>query len=58
MNTLPSTYILTDSGWRRSPLVPTGPIRPNRRRPSWRWFAAGLAIGASLATAVALLARP
>jgi hypothetical protein len=48
----------TNTGWRKSHLVPTGPIRQNRRRPRWRWFAAGLAIGCVLGASLAVIAKP
>jgi len=51
--------LVPDNGvWRKSHLVPTGPIRPNRRRPRWRWFFAGLAIGLLLGATLALLLLP
>lgn len=41
--------------WRKSHLVPTGPIRPNRRRQQWPWFFLGLAIGLVLGSTLATL---
>ncbi len=53
--TQPLLLIPERGGWRKSYLVPTGPIRPNRQRQHWLWFLLGLAIGVVLGSTLATL---
>jgi hypothetical protein len=53
--TQPLLLIPERGGWRKSYLVPTGPIRPNRQRQHWPWFLLGLAIGVVLGSTLATL---